>query len=221
MPVYILTSSYQFPSPELAEKDGLLAIGGDLNIKRLLNAYSMGIFPWYSKETPILWWSPNPRLVLFPHELHVTDRLRRIIKKQTFEITYDLAFNDVIRLCAHVHTKEDGSTWLTDEMIYAYINLHKIGYAHSVECWLQNGLVGGLYGVSMGAVFFGESMFHKVSNSSKVAFVSLVERLKNRGFKLIDCQVTSNHLKSFGAREIRRSEFLNLLNEYTNLNVKF
>jgi leucyl/phenylalanyl-tRNA--protein transferase len=211
MPVFELTDEIIFPPPELAEDDGLLAIGGDLSEQRILLAYSMGIFPWYSREDPLLWWSPDPRLVLFPKELKLSRSLRQTIRKETFKVTLDTAFEKVIRSCAEVHNNENGGTWITEEMIVSYTALHRSGYAHSVECWLGDELAGGLYGISLGSAFFGESMFAKHSNASKVAFAALVKQLIKWDFDLIDCQVTTPHLMSLGAREIRRSEFMDLL----------
>ncbi len=207
----MLTDELIFPPPELSEEDGLLAVGGDLSESRLLLAYSMGIFPWYSEGSPILWWSPDPRLVLLPDELKISRSLRQTIKKGDFKVTMDRAFNSVIRNCADVHLHEDRGTWITDDMIKAYTKLYRSGYAHSVETWYEGKLVGGLYGVSLGSAFFGESMFTKKSNASKVAFAAHVRQLKQWGFTLIDCQVTTGHLTSLGAREISRSEFLKML----------
>lgn len=213
MPVYKLPEEIIFPPPELARKDGLLAFGGDLSEERLITAYSMGIFPWYSEGSPILWWSPDPRLILIPSELKVSRSLRKVINKGIFKVTMDTAFEQVIRNCADAPREGQGGTWITEDMIEAYIRLHKSGYAHSVESWHEGELVGGLYGIIIGKAFFGESMFSKESNASKVAFVTLVERLKEQGFKLIDCQVTTGHLISLGAREVQRKKFLELLKE--------
>lgn len=211
MPVLRLSKELIFPPPHLAEKDGLLAVGGDLSKTRLLLAYSMGIFPWYSEGDPILWWSPDPRLILLPEELRISRSLRQTIRKGIFNITFDTDFESVIRNCATVHHKEDGGTWITGEMIDAYINLHKAGYAHSVESRFEGELVGGLYGVALGSVFFGESMFTKKSDASKAAFVTLVQQLIKWNFGLIDCQITTSHLKSFGAQEIPRQNFMKML----------
>ncbi len=211
MPVFRLTEEIVFPPPELAEDDGLLAVGGDLGLKRLILAYSMGIFPWYSDDSPILWWSPDPRLVLFPEDLKVSRSLRQTIKKGTYRITFDHAFERVIRGCAESRRKDENGTWITEEMIGAYCRLHDEGVAHSVESWADGELAGGLYGVALGRVFYGESMFARKSDASKVAFVKLVERLIKWKFRIIDCQVTTRHLISLGAKEIPRSEFLKMV----------
>lgn len=211
MTVFRLSRLLAFPSPQYAEPDGLLAVGGDLSPERLLLAYRMGIFPWYSEPSPILWWSPDPRLVLFPEELKVTRSLLRVIRKCKFQVTYDRAFREVITRCAVVRLEVGEGTWITPEMARAYTLLHDLGVAHSVESWLEGRLVGGLYGVALGRAFFGESMFSEATDASKVAFVHLVERLRSQGFDFIDCQVTTSHLQRFGAREIERSEFLLLL----------
>jgi leucyl/phenylalanyl-tRNA--protein transferase len=211
MPVFRLTEELIFPPPELADDDGLLAVGGDLRVERLLLAYSMGIFPWYSDGDPILWWSPSPRPILLPEELKVSRSLRQTIKKGIYTITMNRAFEGVIRSCSSIRRSQDEGTWITDEMIDAYIRLHKAGYALSVEAWDGDELAGGLYGVILGKAFFGESMFAKKSDASKVAFVKLAERLKQLGFELIDCQVTTTHLARFGAREVPRPEFINRL----------
>ncbi len=210
MPVYKLTKKLVFPPPELADDDGLLAVGGDLSVDRLVLAYSMGIFPWYSDKDPILWWSPDPRLVIIPEELKVSRSLRQTIKKGIYRVTTNAAFEDVIRNCATISRKEEG-TWITDDMIEAYIRLHKAGYAHSVEAWDGDEIAGGFYGLMMGKAFFGESMFAKKSDASKVAFATYALALGENGFELIDCQVTTEHMKRFGAREIPRTEFMKRL----------
>jgi len=211
MPIFSLSDKISFPSPELAEEDGLLAVGGDLSQERLLTAYSMGIFPWYSEDSPILWWSPDPRLVLFPSELKVSRSLRQCINKGLFSVTMNTAFAQVIQCCAANSRKGQAGTWITEGMRHAYTRLHGSGYAHSVEAWHDSKLVGGLYGIIIGKVFFGESMFAKMSNASKVAFVTFVEQLKQKGVRLIDCQVRTEHLVNLGAREIPRKEFLKTL----------
>ncbi len=211
MTVFRLTDDLIFPPPELAEDSGLIAVGGDLSVDRLVLAYSMGIFPWYSDDYPILWWSPDPRLVLFPDELQISRSLRQTIRKGVYSITFDKAFESVIRECSAIPRKHEDGTWITADMIDAYVRLHKAGYAHSVEAWDGEELAGGLYGVILGKAFFGESMFAKRSDASKVAFATLVGQLAEKGFELIDCQVTTEHLKRFGAREVTRSEFLRRL----------
>jgi leucyl/phenylalanyl-tRNA--protein transferase len=212
MPIYLLTEELVFPPPRMAEPEGVLAVGGDLSPERLELAYSMGIFPWYSEGQPILWWSPDPRLVLFPEELKISRSLRQTIKRGVYRVTMDTAFEDVVERCARIHRDEDGGTWITPEMGEAYIALHRRGRAHSVEAWGEEGeLAGGLYGVALGGAFFGESMFHLAPDASKVALAALVERLKGWGFELIDCQVTTAFFKQMGAREIPREEFLRRL----------
>ncbi len=204
-----------FPPPEqaLRDPDGLLAVGGDLSPERLLAAYRRGIFPWYSEGQPILWWSPDPRLVLFPRELHVSRSLRKTLRRRPFAITLDAAFEDVIRACAQPRRGESG-TWITEEMRHAYTRLHRLGWAHSVEAWQDGRLAGGLYGVAMGRVFFGESMFSRVSDASKAAFVHLVHQLAAWGYALIDCQVETAHLRRLGAAPVPRERFLALLDEH-------
>ena len=198
-----------FPKPGLADEDGLLAVGGDLSPERLMLAYQNGIFPWYSDDTPILWYSPHQRFVLFPNKLKVSSSMRKVLKHGQFNITFDQAFSDVIQSCAHISRDGDLGTWITSDMQKAYILLHKFGYAHSIEVWENDTLVGGLYGVIVNNVFSGESMFSKVSNASKVALTWLC---KNKAFLIIDCQVHTNHLESLGAEFISRSEYLELLN---------
>jgi leucyl/phenylalanyl-tRNA--protein transferase len=211
MPVFQLTDKLIFPRPDLAGEDGLLAIGGDLSEKRLLLAYSLGIFPWYSEGYPILWWSTDPRLILLPEELTVSRSLHRTLREHEFIVTMDTAFEEVIGHCASARRKNQPGTWITDEMREAYLRLHRSGYAHSVESWKDGKLAGGLYGISLGAVFFGESMFAIKSNASKAAFATLVRQLQEWDFKLIDCQMTTGHLLSFGAKEIARDEFMKRL----------
>lgn len=211
MPVFRLTDEIIFPPPEYAEEDGLLAVGGDLAEERLLLAYAMGIFPWYSDGSPVLWWSPDPRLVLIPSELRISRSLRQTMKRDIYEVTMDRAFGHVVRNCAAVHRRKDGGTWITQDMAEAYDRLHDAGLAHSVESWHKGELAGGLYGVSLGGAFFGESMFTKRADASKIAFVVLVQSLVEWGFGLIDCQVTTEHLLRFGAKNVPRSEFLKML----------
>lgn len=211
MPVFLLSDTIEFPPPHLASEDGLLAVGGDLSQKRLLLAYHMGIFPWFSNNEPILWWSPDPRLVLYPHEIKISKTLKKIIKKDVFRVTMDLAFNEVINHCSQVRLKKNQGTWIIEDIIEAYCRLHESGFAHSVEVWHQGELAGGLYGVSLGKCFFGESMFTRISNASNIALVKLVEYLKKLSFDMIDCQVATEHLTRFGARQIPRIRFLNQL----------
>ncbi|KAF3976855.1 MAG: leucyl/phenylalanyl-tRNA--protein transferase [Methylococcales symbiont of Iophon sp. n. MRB-2018] len=204
-----------FPAIETALKDpnGLLAVGGCLSSQRLINAYQLGIFPWYNPEEPILWWTPNPRLVLFPDQLRTSRSLKKTIRKEQFQITFDQAFPQVMQYCAAPRNKETG-TWITEEIYQAYNHLHQQGISHSVEVWFNNELVGGLYGVAIGQVFFGESMFHKKTDASKVAFYHLAIQLSQWGYQLIDCQVQSNFLSSLGAQEIDRKEFGSLLKRH-------
>ena len=211
MPIFALPEELLFPDAELADPSGLLALGGDLRPRRLLGAYASGIFPWYSDGQPILWHSPDPRFVLFPSELRVSRSLRQTLRKGPYEVSLDRAFGDVIRHCAQVPRPGQEGTWITDEMEDAYCELHRLGFAHSAEAWQGGELVGGLYGVSLGSIFFGESMFASQSDASKVAFVSLVEQLVRWDFTLIDSQVHTDHLQRFGTREIPRSEYLVLL----------
>jgi leucyl/phenylalanyl-tRNA--protein transferase len=196
-----------FPAPSSADENGLLAYGGDLSSERLLSAYAQGVFPWFESE-PILWYSPDPRLVLLPTELHVSHSLAKTLRKGRFELRVDSAFERVIRACGRVARPGQGGTWITADMIDAYCSLHDLGFAHSVETWEQGELVGGLYGVSLGAGFFGESMFSLRPDASKVALVHLVERLREWRFSFVDCQMHTQHLENFGAREWSRAEFL-------------
>lgn len=209
MPVYQLSKKIIFPNPLNAEPNGLLAIGGDLSVNRLLLAYSNAIFPWYNKGEEILWWAPNPRPVLFLDDFKVSKSLKQSIKK--FEIKFNSNFETVIEMCSTVNRKDQDSTWITDEMKAAYIKLHKKGYAYSVETYYQNNLVGGLYGIALGKVFFGESMFHTKSDASKVALYYLVNLLKQNNFKLIDVQQKTNLLSSLGATEIDIKILLDIL----------
>ena len=209
-----LDSGDPFPEVEraLAEPNGLLAAGADLSLPRLLEAYRSGIFPWFSHDQPILWWSPDPRMVLFPAELKVSRSLARTLRSTRFEVRADTAFDAVIKGCRQPRRGESG-TWITEEMAEAYGTLHRAGFAHSVETWLDGKLVGGLYGVALGRAFFGESMFARVSDASKVALVALARQLQHWGFGVIDCQMNTAHLASLGAREIPRAEFTRRLRE--------
>jgi leucyl/phenylalanyl-tRNA---protein transferase len=211
MPIFKLSSRLEFPSPHLAESNGLLCIGGDLSTERLLLAYSNGIFPWFSDDEPILWWSPDPRLVLYPQRIKISKSLKKKLNKKDFHVTMDHAFKDVISACANIRIQNSEETWLVNEMIHAYIKLHDEGFAHSIECWLGDKLAGGLYGISLGGCFFGESMFTFVSDASKIALAALSEHLVKQGFDLIDCQVTTNHLLNMGGIEISREKFLSQL----------
>lgn len=195
---------------EMAEDYGLLAVGGDLSPERLLFAYSLGIFPWYNEGEPILWWSPDPRCVLFPAELHVSNSLRKTLRSGRYRLSLNQAFDQVMQGCRNAR-KQDGGTWITPEMLVAYHKLFLLGYAHSLECWEGEELVGGLYGLCLGRCFFGESMFSLRPDASKVALAGLVQTLKIAGFELIDCQQTTDHLLSLGAREITRKEFIKIL----------
>ena len=211
MPVFQLSESIFFPPPELAREDGLLAVGGDLSTERLLLAYQMGIFPWYSEGDPILWWAPTPRLILKTHNFHLSKRLSREIKKGVFTFSADQAFPKVIKNCTHRRANQQDSTWITDEMLTAYCLLHDLGHAHSIESWHEGELVGGLYGVSLGGVFFGESMFTLKSNASKAALYALSKKLVAWNFDFIDCQMHTPHLASLGAEEIPGPEFFAIL----------
>jgi len=211
MPIYRLVDEPIFPPPDYADPSGLLAVGGDLSNERLIEAYRLGIFPWYSEDQPILWWSPDPRLILDLNDFKVSRSLRKTLKKEVFQVTFDRAFEEVIRACASVPREAQNGTWITDEMEKAYIKLHGLGYAHSVESWFGGKLAGGLYGVSLGKCFFGESMFHLKADASKVALATLVEKLKSWEFHFIDSQMTTEHMLSLGAKELPRRIFLKRL----------
>ncbi|MFH1984164.1 MAG: leucyl/phenylalanyl-tRNA--protein transferase [Pseudomonadota bacterium] len=213
MPVYLLNEDLVFPKPSLAREDGLLAVGGDLSVERLLLAYRGGIFPWYTDTDPILWWSPDPRLVLDPKTFYMPRRLRRQCRRCGWQITLDRDFAQVISACAGIRDISGEGTWITAEMAAAYRRLHTLGYAHSVEVWDDGALIGGLYGVSVGKGFFGESMFSRCPNASKIALAALVQFLSRQGFHFIDCQVTTAHLMQFGAAEVPRAVFLRKLNQ--------
>jgi len=209
----MLKTDLWFPDVEESTEEGIVAVGGDLSVERLILAYSKGIFPWYSSDrSPILWWSPDPRFVLFPENLIVSKSMRPYFNQNKFQVTWDQNFEDVIINCQKIDREDQPGTWITSKMLASYIQLHKKGYAHSVEVWLGNELVGGLYGISLGKVFFGESMFAKVSNASKFGFISLVNQLKQKGFLLIDCQQETKHLESLGANAIKRKDFIEFLN---------
>lgn len=209
VPVFRLTDNYSFPPGEWADADGLLAVGGDLSPQRLLLGYANGIFPWYSPGEPLLWWSPTPRAVIFPGGLHIARRLLRTMRCGRWRITFDTCCREVIRACAVEH----GScgTWITPEMAEAYGRLHELGYVHSVECWRDGELAGGLYGVALGYVFFGESMFHRCTDASKIALTVLVQQLFAAGYRMFDCQLPTAHLARLGATELERSHFMTAL----------
>ena len=210
--MHFLTQKIEFPDVSEASAEGLLAIGGDLSPERLLYAYSMGIFPWYQDEEPILWWSPDPRFVLFPKDIKVSKSMKQILKKEIFKVTENKAFTAVIKNCAQAKREDQNGTWITDEMIAAYIKLHQLGYAKSVEVWQNEELVGGLYGIAINEnVFCGESMFAKVSNASKVGFITFIQ---NSNYQLIDCQLHTKHLESLGAKNISRLDFINYLKQH-------
>lgn len=209
----LLQQQIQFPPVSWADEDGLLAVGGDLSPERLLAAYPLGIFPWYGENSPILWWSPNPRCVLFPEKLQVSKSMQQIIKQEKFEWRTNTAFEQVIQHCAATPRKDQEGTWITAEIKTAYTRLHQLGHAHSAEAWLNGILVGGLYGILIGKVFFGESMFSHQSNASKFAFIKWVRHLQAKGIQLIDCQMETPHLKSLGAITLPREKFIKKLQE--------
>ena len=211
--VYSLEKDYiWFPDPALADEDGLLAVGGDLSPERLLLAYSHGIFPWFSEETPILWYSPHDRFVLFPEKVKVSASMKQVLRRKQFHVTTDQNFEEVITACAEMNRPGQPGTWITADMIDAYIRLHRMGYAHSLEVWEKGQLVGGLYGIIINGVFCGESMFSKVSNASKFALITLC---RNAGFRMIDCQMHTPHLESMGAEYIERDRYLEILSQTT------
>jgi leucyl/phenylalanyl-tRNA--protein transferase len=211
MPLFVLEKELFFPPVHLSEPDGLLAMGGDLSPERLLLAYRNGIFPWYEGE-PILWWCPDPRFVLFPDNLKISRSMQTLFKKNYFEFSTNTAFKEVIHNCKQTKRPGQSGTWITNEVEKAYINMHRLGYAHSAEAWKDGILIGGLYGIKLGKVFFGESMFSGESNASKFAFIKYVQQLKQEGIELIDCQVYTGHLESLGARMITRENFVSRLN---------
>ncbi|WP_304200413.1 leucyl/phenylalanyl-tRNA--protein transferase [Flavobacterium alvei] len=209
--MYLLTQELFFPPVFEANLDGILAIGGDLSPERLLLAYQSGIFPWFEDDEPIIWWSPNPRMVLFLDEVVVSKSMRNILNRNIFKVTFNQNFKAVISNCQKIKRNGQNGTWITNDMINAYCKLNEMGIAKSVEVWQNEELVGGLYGIDLGHIFCGESMFSKVSNASKVAFIALVDQLKANNYKLLDCQVYNEHLESLGCREIDRTDFMELL----------
>jgi leucyl/phenylalanyl-tRNA--protein transferase len=211
MPVFQLSEEIIFPHPSLADEDGLLAIGGDLSPERIIAAYTNGIFPWYNEGEPILWWSPNPRCVMFPEKFNVSKNLLSVIRKNIFEVRFDTNFKTVIEKCATTKRSGQPGTWISDDIIKAYTRLFELGFSHSVETYKNDKLVGGLYGVAIGNIFYGESMFYEVANASKVAFYFLIEKLKLLNFEIIDNQMTTPHLLSLGAEEIFRDTFIKIL----------
>jgi leucyl/phenylalanyl-tRNA--protein transferase len=213
MPLFALNNELIFPPVQLAEPDGLLAVGGDLSTPRLLLAYRKGIFPWYEGKH-ILWWCPDPRFVLFPEELKESKSMRQVIRRNEFELRIDSAFREVVTRCKTISRRGQESTWISDEVKEAYTRLHQEGHAHSAETWQDGKLVGGLYGVRLGNIFFGESMFSEVSNASKFAFIQYVQRLILEGIRLIDCQVYTEHLESLGGRMIPREDFIGMLDRF-------
>lgn len=212
--MYFITENLFFPPVFQANADGILAIGGDLSPQRLQLAYKSGIFPWFEDDQPVLWWSPNPRMVLFLDELIVTKSMRNILNRNIFKVTFNKNFREVILYCQKTKRSGQQGTWITNDMIEAYCKLNELGIAKSVEVWQNEELVGGLYGVDLDHVFCGESMFSKVSNASKVAFISLVNQLKKDNYQLLDCQVYNEHLESLGCREIKRDDFMNILKSH-------
>lgn len=209
--MYYLSPTLFFPPVEQANRDGILAVGGDLSSERLQLAYTSGIFPWFEEGEPIMWWSPNPRMVLFLDELIVSKSMRNILNRNVFKVTFNQNFRDVISNCQNIERDGQNGTWITNDMIEAYCKLYELGIAKSVEVWQDAFLVGGLYGIDLGHIFCGESMFSKVSNASKVAFIALVNHLETENYKLLDCQVYNPHLESLGCREIKRTDFMEIL----------
>ena len=209
--MYFLTKELYFPPIEMASPEGIVAVGGDLSPERLLLAYKSGIFPWFEDDEPILWWSPPERMVLFFEDLKISKSMRKIINQQKFKVTFNMAFREVVLNCKKIARKDQPGTWITDNMVEAYCKLHEIGVAKSVEVWENDELVGGLYGIDLGTVFCGESMFSKVSNASKFAFIALAKQLEIANYKVLDCQVHNPHLESLGCVEIDREDFIEIL----------
>lgn len=216
--MYFLTKELFFPPVSETDEDGILAIGGDLSAERLKLAYRNGIFPWFEDDDPIIWWSPNPRMVLFFDDLVISKSMRNILNRKMFKVTFNQNFREVISNCKRIKRDGQNGTWITDDMVEAYVKLHELGMAKSVEVWLNDELVGGLYGIDLGHVFCGESMFSKVSNASKVAFIILSQQLQRNNYKLIDCQVYNDHLASLGCREIDREDFMKVLKNQNRTN---
>lgn len=213
MPVFYLDHPTEFPPTHLAEEDGLLAVGGDLSTERLIAAYTKGIFPWFNEDDPYLWWSPAPRFILLPEELHISRSMRRKINKDLFKVTFNHCFDDVITNCQQIPRSDQPGTWITDEMKSAYIQLHKLGYAHSVEVWNSDRLVGGIYGIAIGQVFFGESMFSFESNASKYGIIHFIKKMPDFGLNILDCQMKTKHMINLGGKEISREGFESYLTD--------
>ncbi|MEX0316256.1 MAG: leucyl/phenylalanyl-tRNA--protein transferase [Allomuricauda sp.] len=211
LPLFFLGDRLEFPPVEASNEDGLLAVGGDLSPERLLLAYKNGIFPWFNEDALILWWSPDPRMVLYPEDIKISKSMRKVLRNNQFTLTQNTYFEEVLDNCAKVERKDQDGTWITPKMKMAYLELFERGIAKSYEVWENEKLVGGLYGVDLGHVFCGESMFSKVPNASKYAFIKMVQQLQEKNYKLIDCQVHTNHLESLGAKEISRDVFLKVL----------
>lgn len=209
--MHFLTKDLYFPPAEETSPEGIIAVGGDLSPERLLLAYRNGIFPWYNEDEPILWWCPEERMVLFFEDLRITKSMRNILNRNEFKVTFNTAFEEVILNCQQSARKEQDGTWITNDIVKAYLKLHELGYAKSIEVWKNEELVGGLYGIDLGDVFCGESMFSKVSNASKIAFIHLAKQLELANYKILDCQVHNNHLESLGCVEIEREDFLMIL----------
>jgi leucyl/phenylalanyl-tRNA--protein transferase len=214
--MHLLNNEINFPDPSTADSDGLVAIGGDLSTERLLMAYKIGIFPWYNEDEPILWWSPDPRCVLFPDKLKISKSMKPVINKGVYRFTMNRAFKEVVTLCKTINRKDEQGTWINSDIVEAYTQLHEKGFGLSAEAWFEGKLVGGLYGVIIGKVFYGESMFATMPNASKFAFINVVQKLKKEGLQLIDCQIKSEYLMSLGAELIPRKEFNELLRQYAS-----
>ena len=212
---FALNEELYFPPLSMADENGLLAIGGDLSVERLLLAYKNGIFPWYGEDEPICWWSPDPRFVLFPDQLKVSKSMQKLLRERTFQFTTNRAFEEVIHNCSKVPRKDQPGTWINEDIVHAYTKLHQLGFAHSAEAWAGKELVGGLYGIRLGNTFFGESMFSTKSNASKFAFINFIKQLQKENVALIDCQVYTEHLESLGAGMIERDQFISIINKNT------
>ena len=211
MPIFYLDDTTNFPPTHFAEQDGLLAIGGDLSSKRIIEAYKKGVFPWYNEDDPIMWWSPAPRFVLFPDDLHISRSMKRKFNQGIYKVTANKCFKDVINFCQNIPRKDQDGTWITDDMKSAYVRLHQEGYAHSIEVWDKTELVGGVYGIAIGNIFFGESMFSTKPNASKYGIISLIQKMNELGLNVLDCQMKTEHMIQLGGQEIGREQFEELL----------